>query len=568
MPRSVTYDQQTLEEIQDDKDVFFAQFKKLKNLSKRLGKELIYPNQQRASDTVLRDLDNNPDLFLILLIAMTQSGKTGMFLSIIVEFLKKFVIPISNIYILTGLSSTDWEDQTSSRFPECLSSRIIHGPNIQKVAEEIKEKNNVLVLIDEVQIASKVDQRIYKTFSEAGFYDCDMLRERNIVIVQCSATPNKLSDDLDCPEWAGKSKKLRFEPAPGYTSAMNLLSQGRVLVCKDLCGLLLRKKNISSIDDIDEKKDIDPIVWNNIEEIRDAISTYPNYRYHIIRTSTGLCSELTQRNFKRFFPENEYDYVQYVSGDSININDILKVCPTRHTFIFLKEKMRCANTLVKQFLGVLYERYSENPEDSVVIQGLLGRDTGYDNNGDSIHFSFPDSIRRYEKLWMNNFSSRSCPEWNGGRSKKQTINDHGNYSTSDSDSESSTTNEAPVLVIVISRSFEQIKKYFTTHLKDSIFQKTGKRKNGPSCRKPNSQGFYESTIRGETKVRSTTELNHNRGWGLTPENPTEYIRCHPCYSNIEDPTTLEWWMIFYEFREQPNYDGRVEREDDVVKIFK
>ena len=54
---------------------------------------------------------------------------------------------------------------------------------------------------------------------------------------------------------------------------------------------------------------------------------------------------------------------------------------------------------VKISIGVLYERYTKSsPNDSVIIQGLLGRMTGYDDNGLSICFTNVDTIGRYKKL--------------------------------------------------------------------------------------------------------------------------------------------------------------------------
>ena len=78
-----------------------------------------------------------------------------------------------------------------------------------------------------------------------------------------------------------------------------------------------------------------------------------------------------------------------------------------HTFIFIKEKLRCAKTLVKTYLGIIYERYTNFPDDTVIIQGLVGRGTGYNDNGKSIYFTNLESIEKYEKLWESNFEDRT-----------------------------------------------------------------------------------------------------------------------------------------------------------------
>ena len=53
--------------------------------------------------------------------------------------------------------------------------------------------------------------------------------------------------------------------------------------------------------------------------------------------------------------------------------------------------------------------------DDVVVQGLLGRATGYDDNGDSIVFSDIDSVNRYLELFDSKFSEK-CP-WKSNSTK-------------------------------------------------------------------------------------------------------------------------------------------------------
>lgn len=66
--------------------------------------------------------------------------------------------------------------------------------------------------------------------------------------------------------------------------------------------------------------------------------------------------------------------------------------------------LRCAKTLHKEFIGVLYERYAKVPNEDVIIQGLLGRICGYDYNGTSIVFTDIPSIKSYEKRYSEKFT--------------------------------------------------------------------------------------------------------------------------------------------------------------------
>jgi len=87
------------------------------------------------------------------------------------------------------------------------------------------------------------------------------------------------------------------------------------------------------------------------------------------------------------------------------MDDLLANPPARHTFLFIKEKLRCAKTLQKEHLGILYERLSKKPVMNTILQGLVGRLTGYHDNTDAIVFSNPDLVLRYHQMWTETFAN-------------------------------------------------------------------------------------------------------------------------------------------------------------------
>jgi hypothetical protein len=137
----------------------------------------------------------------------------------------------------------------------------------------------------------------------------------------------------------------------------------------------------------------DSPVFKNIDAIRPFLGTQP--KYHIIRTSHTFHHTITIRNFKKRF-------IHSVFLSDVDM-DILLVKPEKHTFLFIKEKLRCAKTLHKEHLGVLYERITENPKIDIIVQGLVGRLTGYHRNLNSVVFSNPDLVRQYHQLWLQHF---------------------------------------------------------------------------------------------------------------------------------------------------------------------
>ena len=496
------------------------------------GTSEIHFNQRLAGQEILKVFSDHPDLLMVLGIGLTQSGKTGVMYSCIEEFTKphEMAVPIENIFIITGLSSTEWKDQTKERIPEMLRKNVFHRPDLKtKFREGIRGKSNVLIMIDEVQVACGTRQTIAREFEEIGLLEMDYLLENDIKIVEFSATPNGTLHDSK--NWGEKSKIVPIRAGKGYTGCIDLKEQERVKQCKNIC---------------DSEESI-----NNIREIKE-ITDKMTEKYHFIRTKKSIDQDKTIKNFEEVFGD-DVDYLIYDSETSaeVNIDKKLLKKPKKHTFVFLKELARCAKTFKKEHIGVWYERFTNIMFDDVVIQGLLGRATGYDDNRESIIFTNLESIERYEELWKSGFSEEA--KWKSNStvlSKDGVTRSRGTMNGAMKDSGESIVPE------VISLSNEpKIRKFqgeegqteVKAWYKENMKEKFGGR--GPNRRKDRTEeGFYESTFGkgpNKTKVRSCEELYKFRKW-CHHKNGKQHYTFHPCYRDINDNTTLEWWLIYHE----------------------
>ena len=274
----------------------------------------------------------------VLAIAPTQSGKTGSMLSTIKFFLDSpsLSLPFDNIFVITGHSSTEWTQQTKERFPTQFRNNIFHRNQLSTFAAKVSGLQNVLVFIDESHIASRKHQSVQSALSHLNLYDND------IKIVLVTATPQL------CIKHYTIHSTIEMTPPNGYRSIECLLDDGLILSAKDL-------SLPSSIP--------------HILEIKTLLSHAP--KYHIIRTPRGEGFDLTVENFKFVFGY-DCDYILDASEF-----DFLSSPPSRHSFVFIIDRLRCAKTIHKEFLGVLYERCPKIINRDTVIQGLLGRATGF-----------------------------------------------------------------------------------------------------------------------------------------------------------------------------------------------
>ena len=438
-------------------------------------------------------------------------------------------IPIENIYIITGVSSCEWKKQTKQRLPASIQDRVFHRGDLPSTfVNEIKNKRNVLIIMDEIQVAAKKEQTICKTFRAAGMLDKANLYENDIKILEYTATPDGTIYDL--MKWGDSSTKILGEVGDGYVSAFDLLQQGRVKQYHDICGYNIKTGTL------DER------VWKNIREIKTNVDKYTQPKWHIIRTKNGCFQDITLRNFEKVFGTTKYAFIKYDRESEINDinNNLLQHAPTKHTFILIKEMLRCAKTIVKRHLGISYERYTEKPDDATIIQGLVGRNTGYDDNGLTICYTNTESIEKYETMWRSNFDDTTV-KWNSKTTKftngklqgKNTFNNPKMYKGFLTDNVSEKENNTEKYVTKQFKTQEEAKKYFIENVSE-IFGT-----NGPKVRKPNTNGFYEATIKKTKKIWTTTEIS-NRIYSGTANNRYWF---YPCYRNINDINTLEWWLI-------------------------
>jgi len=560
-------------------------------------KSVIFENQEIIASTVV-SIFKNRKIINIMVVSKTQSGKTGSMCATIKKYLEDSdnLIPIENIYIITGLSSCDWKEQTKERMPKSIQDRVFHRSDLPKTfVDEIKDKKNILIIMDEIQVAAKKDQTIFKTFENAGLLNKSKLYENDIKILEYTATPDGTIYDL--MKWKDASNKILADVGDGYISSYDLLQMGRVKQYKELCGndiynyiINLYKKSITKLseellekvlqessEDIKMISDFiitsakDFIMYNkefditslyeliqqnnlekyikitdidivelyndkiktlkNIQEIKNDINNYQHPLYHIIRTKKAYDQELTIQNFKKIFNIDTYNFIKYDKESEIeDINKTLILQPKKHTFIFIKEMLRCAKTLCKTYIGILYERYVENPDDSTIIQGLVGRDTGYDNNGISICYTNIESIVKYEKLWNSKFedktvmwNSKTTTNKNGVLSGKNTFNDPKEY---DGFSETSDDSIEPTL----DKNEDKEYREFDTQEEAIKFSKEILKVN--FNKRTNAEAPQE--LKTKDGNNPSSDYLFNRMWGISPKNHARMV-----------PTCNEKWCVYW-----------------------
>ena len=223
--------------------------------------------------------------------------------------------------------------------------------------------------------------------------------------------------------------------------------------------------------------------------------------------------------------------------------------PQKHTFVFIKEILRCAKTKIKKFIGIEYERWT-TASDSSIIQGSVGRLTGYDDNTDSICYTNEKTLINYEKLWNNNmeFTDTEDIEWNtkttfyDKKSKKTyssgTFNSVKNIKgLKDNSSEKVKTIITEPEISEPYNTFEEAVEYGKNIVE--IIKRTPKKPDETKMK----NGFYMVNISGKKRILSENNL-FQTSRVTSGMGKSKYV-IRNCYSDVNDPNTIQWRLIYY-----------------------
>ena len=407
--------------IEESKKELIQSFDTLDARCRLEGTAMYHPNQEATAAEVAKTILYDPAVVFQLVKAMTQTGKTGCMLAVI-----KLCFTLSgceikvnpdNIFIITGISSTDWVEQTKKRFPKALKDNIYHRGELKKLSTRLTGLRDVVILMDEVHVASKDDMTISKLLEATGLKNMDYLREQNINFVEFSATPNKVMEDMSL--WEEYAKQHVMQPGPGYKGVRHQIENGRVFKAQDL----FIKSNPDRInlteEEYNERKKIIAPAYAAICEMKEKITGYyMGPLYHIIRLPSGSKFDEVVSRFKEVFGDEEFYHAPcHSSAKENDVQNLIKVPPAKHTMIYIKEHLRCAVTLTpKANIGILYDRISGN--DDVMIQGLSGRATGYDVPDNMLVYTNIESLYRYMNVWDSGFADMGDFTYQGMRAKK------------------------------------------------------------------------------------------------------------------------------------------------------
>lgn len=574
--KRVNYHEDSVADMKGERVILEMQLQKMK----RNKRHKPYENQTSVAINI-NQIFNDRRVVIQMVIGYTQSGKTGCMVELIDQMMSNVdnhpisnPISIENIFIITGLSSCAWIDQTKDRFPACMKDHIFHNGDLKKFKEAVAGKQNILVIVDEAHMASKMKQTMSHIFKDLN-WKLDFMMENDIKLVQFSATPDGLIFALNGPKWPKEHYIITImPPGNGYYGAKQMKSRGQLKQIKEIYG---RDNKVGQWISPDVKEEC---LANIVEILRDQLS-FSTPRYLMVRIVGGISEDKYHENFLEAIEslshedQDKFDEVRRrydQRGDVVNISKLLFKRPEKHTLIFIKEKMKCAQTLeyievdektgkttthnVKHNIGVVVERKRKGDKnkqnDSFTIQGLLGRLCGYEEHN-CICYTNLKSVEKYDELFDSNFSTDVLKRvsWNSNTTHGKGEN-RGTSSFPNVNDECVTTNsgdeeeESPVATpkydlhwfAATKYNFnDELKKFLETHPETKKFQNPFIKAEPKRLPEPNND-VWQGHYRGWKVLKCMNDklyecdenlIPHNElstGCGITPTNQRQCV----CYN--------------------------------------
>jgi hypothetical protein len=359
---------------------------RLRRKKKNSALPLTFDNQKEAA-TMIAHAYVILDILIVTLIAQMGAGKTGTFLRTAYDMCTlsddNKILDCESVFIITGMSDVDWQEQTEANTLESFRDRVYHRgrfPQLKAILE--KGIKNALVIIDECHIGAEMEHSMGKMLFDAGLLDIENLRRNNIRILEVSATPgHTLNDSL---KWGPQNHKIVvLQPGPGYIGVGKMKAQGR----------LFAPYNLERMPEVVKLADRITSRWGN-----------DNPRWHAIRI--GRKGKKVRENLNLIAQQRGWEIKNHDSKDRIgDIDEQMENAPPRHTLILIKDFWRAAKRMKYNFIGICHEPPKNIADTNVESQSLAGRlcdyyPSDYDISKAPLIFTDLSAIDEYIE-WIN-----------------------------------------------------------------------------------------------------------------------------------------------------------------------
>lgn len=323
------------------------------------SEKYVFPNQSDDAKRILMCFFNDRKLRAIIVQKLTKVGALGLIYDLLRRFSThpddEFIVPYTNLYVLTGMSNRNWQEDIMEHAPSCFKKNMLHRAQFNKIEEEsLKKIRNAVIIIDEIDTGDKPNQMLHSLLERTGLMDLEEMLRRNVRFVLISATALKHIHGMHF--WGEYHKAIQMTVPVSYVGHHDFKERG-----------ILREYYPMKTKEAVRRWIQEDIIENYQDDFRIHLLRLDKKNTQMIQTACQeMGVEFVQKNCESTLSKKE---IQALFGNR-----------TRHVVLAVKGMMRRADLIPnkhKYAIGAVMERYTKTPDYNVLIQGLIGRMTGY-----------------------------------------------------------------------------------------------------------------------------------------------------------------------------------------------
>jgi hypothetical protein len=352
--------------------------------------EYIFPNQMVDANNIVNIFyNNNKKCRVVSIQKKTKVGADGLMIEVAklltTHIDDDFVVNPKNVRILTGMSNAGWEKDMKDKAPSCFKDKIFHHGQLKNAG--LQNISNSLIIIDEIDTGDGEVSVLHTILKDAGILDVKHMEENNNRFVFISAT--MIKELYDLYRWGDLHELYTMTIPTAYIGHKDFLAMG---IVKDYY-------------DLSKKESADRWVREDI------IENYgEDYRVHIVRVKgnkgKGNADMVQDACIRKGVLFRNHTSKDRLSPEEIS--SFFKEPLKQHIVIGIKGLFRRANLIPNRWklrIGATHELWTKTVDNSVQIQGLTGRMSGYwrdvieGGHKTGPHRTSVKAIEEYEKAY-------------------------------------------------------------------------------------------------------------------------------------------------------------------------
>ena len=346
-----------------------------------------YPNQIHSGEEVIEKFINCP---YVMLLAPMQSGKTGTYLYVACEMIRRGMV--DSVIIMTGCREVVLREQCNQDKQKFIDayldhySTLMNGADLNSLRKRLVKaevrwgpklktttlQDKTLVIWEESHFAQGKINEPYKWFKENDIYkalsgDFSTIRERGIKILSVSATPfSELINDLKIGnqfrETLEKKGLVYLTPPTQYRGLGDYIANDCVNP-----NFQLTNKNGE--------------IQGGVHKMNQLLDRFKNKNlYSMIRYKCTRDGHLLKRLAAHCYEVLEYDMEsspssRYLIAGQDGGPGKMALAPPKPTLVLLKGKCRMGCVVPKAHVGFVFDIVKDSKSDAS-FQGLAGRMCG------------------------------------------------------------------------------------------------------------------------------------------------------------------------------------------------